>query len=68
MSLSGPPTIFLGSAEEEETTLGNPLLILVDNESEALYCVAVPSKAFTPWVVEYVCGVLCKLGYAGTSV
>ena len=73
MGRSGPPTIsmdhcFLGSAEDEETALGSPFLILVDNASEALYCVAVPTKGCTPWVVEYVYSVLCELGYAGIAV
>ena len=69
----GPPTIsmdhcFLGSSESDESALGSPFLILYDNASEALYCVACSTKACTAWVVAFVFSILCELGYAGITV
>ena len=61
-------TTFLGSAGEEESALGSPFLILLDNASEAIYAIACSTKACTPWVVEYVYNVLVELGYVGVTV
>ena len=73
MARSGPPTIsmdhcFMGSADDESKAHGSPFLILYDNASEALYCIACSTKACTPWVVEYVYSILWELGYGGITV
>ena len=72
---AGPPTIsmdhcFLGSAADgdSETAHGSPFLVIVDNASEAIYCVACSTKGCTPWVVEYVHNILSELGYSGMSI
>ena len=41
---------------------------MADSASEALYCVAVPSKACTPWVVEFIYRFVCDVRYAEISV
>ena len=55
---------FLGSADDVdgETALGSPFLVLVDNASEAIYCVACSTKGCTEWIVEYVHSVIAELG------
>ena len=73
MGRHGPPTIsldhcFLGAEGEENTALGSPFLVLVDNASEAIYTVACSTKGCTPWIVEYVHSILFELGYAGVTV
>ena len=60
---------FLGSSEEEEESAHqNPFLILFDNATEAIFAVAVPSKATKPWIVEFVKSVLYELGYGQLKI
>ena len=54
---------FLGSEESEESAHRNPFLVLYDNETEAIFAVAVASKASKPWIVEHVKKVIYELGY-----
>ena len=54
---------FLGSENSEESAHVNPFLVLYDNETEAIFSIAVPSKAIKPWIVEFVKNVVHKLGY-----
>ena len=61
---------FLGSADDDDDKKahGSPFLVLFDRETEAGYAIAAADKACKPWIVEYVCSVLNKLGYSGIKV
>jgi hypothetical protein len=59
---------FLGSEGDEESAHSSPYLVLFDDRSEALYAVAVESKAAHVWVIEYITRVIEELGYGGMRV
>ena len=46
----------------------NPFLVLYDNETEAIFSIAVPSKAVKPWIVEFVKNVIHELGYGQLKI
>ena len=58
---------FLGTAADDESAHANPFLILYDNNTEAIYAVAVPDKAVRQWIVEYVF-MINELGYEGVKI
>ena len=62
--------MFFGSADHAEGKKAHEslFLILFDNETEAIYALAVAEKACKPWVVEYVFNVLIVLEYSGVKV
>ena len=53
---------FFGSDEGDETAHRNPFLVVYENETEAIFAVAVASKATKPWIVEFVKNILYELG------
>ena len=60
---------FLGSKDSEESAHENPFLVLYDNETEAIFAIAVSSKATAkPWIVEYVKNVIYELGYGDLKI
>ena len=54
---------FLGSYESDELAHRSPFLVVFDNETEAIFAVAVASKSTKPWIVEFVKKILYDLGY-----
>ena len=43
---------FLGSKDNDESAHENPFLVLYDNETEAIFAIAVSSKSTAkPWIV-----------------
>ena len=59
---------FLGSERSEDMAHSNPLLVVYDNGTEGIFAISVPSKATTPWVVEYVKSVIYELGYGEMKI
>ena len=59
---------FLGSKTDDESAHRNPFLVIYDNETEAIFAIAVPSKAVKPWIVEYVRNIIYELGYAEVKI
>ena len=59
---------FLGSSEDDESAHRNPFLVLYDNETEAIFATAVPSKQTKPWIVEYVKNIIYELGYGQVKI
>ena len=59
---------FLGSEDSEESAHRNPFLVLYDNETEAIFSVAVSSKAVKPWIVEFIKKILYELGYGQLKI
>ena len=53
----------LGSDESDESAYRNPFTVVYDNETEAIFAVAVASKSTKPWIVEIVKNILYELGY-----
>ena len=45
-----------------------PLLVLYDHETEAIFAVAVASKATKPLIVEFVKNILYELGYGQLKI
>ena len=44
---------FLGSKDNEESAHENPFVVMYDNETEAIFAIAVSSKSTAkPWIVE----------------
>ena len=59
---------FLGTAADDESAHVNPFLILYDNDTEAIYAVAVPDKSVRQWIVEYMFMIINELGYEGVKI
>ena len=54
---------FLGSKDSEESAYENTFLVLYDNETEAIFAIAVSSKSTAkPWIVECVKNIILELG------
>ena len=60
---------FLGSKDNDESAHENPFLVLYDNETEAIFAIAVSSKSTAkPWIVEYVKNIIHELGYGELKI
>ena len=58
----------MGSSDDDESAHRNPFLVLYDNETEAIFATAVPSKQTKPWIVEYVKNIIYELGYGQVKI
>ena len=60
---------FLVSRDSNESGHEKPLLVLYDNETEAIFAIAVASKSTAkPWIVEYVKNIIYELGYSELKI
>ena len=59
---------FLGTMSNDESAHENPFLVLSDNETEAMFAIAVVSKSTKEWIVEFVKQVVYELGYSELKV
>ena len=60
---------FLGSKDSEESSHGNPFLVLYDNETEATFAIAVSSKSTAkPLIVEHVKNIIHELWYGELKI
>ena len=57
---------FMG--DEEGAAKDHPVLVIYDNQSGSIYAIALESKAMKPWIIRYVYGLICEMGYAGTRI
>ena len=59
---------FLETLNSDESAHGNPFLVLYDNETEAMFAIAVASESTKEWIVEFVKQGLYDLGYSELKV
>ena len=59
---------FLGTLSNEEPAREHPLLVIYDNESEAIFAIAAASRSTKESIVEFVKKVLHELGYSELKV
>ena len=59
---------FLGSDESDESAHRNPFLVVYNNETEAIFAVAVASTSTKPWIVKLVKNTLYELGYGQLKI
>ena len=60
---------FLGSKDNDASAHENPLLVLYDNETEAIFAIVVASKSTAkPWIAECVKNIIYEFGYGELKI
>ena len=54
--------------DDEEAAAHNPFLMVYDGGSESMFVIALSSKEYKEWIVQYVVAILSELGYGGTRI
>ena len=54
--------------DDEEAAAHNPFLMVYDGGSESMFVIALSSKEYKEWIVQYIVAILSELGYGGTRI